>query len=494
MKHRLFCLLACSTLGAAGAAQAAPYHPSGTNLGYGNISHTQGVLGTVTNPASAAALPPGTSFGILSSVGVGYELAGDADEFVDSFETFVDDFDEFDRFLGRIEDGDLDEEADPLRFLIDGVGTAQDVEFAGNRLVQSLGDDAPSLGVTGGVHAPLAPLVVNHDRLGGALSLDVGGTFSGRLAVQAQGGIETGFGDFPLNIGDWSRTAADDGFEATGADGTLWELGDDGSVQKDGNDADDDFDVEIDVFSSIEAAAIKRFSLGYSARAHVHRDGTLYIGGTANYYSAEMARAAGDVLDDDEDDAVERILDDFSDNRQTENDFGVDLGVLWVARNFQAGLTGRNLNEPSFDYPDLDNFDELQATFGDDPRIPESKSYTMERQFTAEAALFTPNRRWMVGISHDLNSVDGPHGPALDNEYQWTTVGVGYSSASYFIPGFRLGYRTNNVGSELSYVTGGLTLFRMLNIDAAVSTDDVEEDGSSVPRSAIVNIGLEFPF
>ncbi|MCC3752023.1 MAG: conjugal transfer protein TraF, partial [Halorhodospira halophila] len=233
---------------------------------------------------------------------------------------------------------------------------------------------------------------------------------------------------------------------------------------------------------------IGRFSLGYSARTYSSRDGELFVGGRGHYYQAEMARAVSEI----DDDALDTLSDDFSDSRSSDDAFGVDLGLLWVARNYQVGLTGKNLNEPSLDYPEIAGYDDLPASVQD--RVSRTKSYTLERQGTVEASLHSPNRRWMLGFSHDLNSVEGPHGAENNNEYQWTAVGVGYASESYLWPGFRLGYRTNNAGSELSYITGGLTLFRVLNIDAAVSTDDVEHDGSSVPRSALVNVGLELGF
>lgn len=485
MKRRVCRLLACSALGAVSAAHAAPFHPPGANLTYGDISHTQGVMGSVANPASAAAYPPGTRFGILSQIGIGYEL-GDLNEFVDAFDTFSEDFEDFERFADRIEDEDFSADVDGIRELSNAVETIVDVERSAEVLVQSVDENA-FLGVTGGIKAPFAPIVFNRDALGGAFTFDAGSSFSGRLAVMATGSIDSGLRDFPFDARPDEWAPDGDDFTITRG-GIEWRLTDDGGLERDDQPIDDIQD-NTEVFSSVEALALTNLSLGYSARTYQNRDGTLYVGGRAHYYRADISRAAGDVKEDG-DDAVDRISDDFSDNRVTENDFGIDLGVLWVARNFQVGLTGRNLNEPSFDYPDLDNFDDLP----EDPRLERSKTYTLERQFTVEGSLHSPNRRWMLGASHDLNSVEGPHGEAFNNEYQWTAVGIGYASPSYFIPGFRLGYRTNNEGSELSYITGGLTLFRMLNIDAAVATDDVEEDGTSVPRSAFVNVGLEFAF
>ncbi|MCG5538397.1 conjugal transfer protein TraF [Halorhodospira sp. 9622] len=476
--------LACTPL------LAAPYHPSGANLAYGEISHTQGVMGSVANPASGAAMPRGFRFG-LGSLGVGYEL-GEIDGFVDDFEDWADDFDrlddvirDFERAEEQFDVSDLDGQADDaLRPLLDAVGEIQAIERRGQSLLDR-GQDDGFLAVTGGVHAPPGPLVANHAILGGALTLDVQGTGSARLGI-AGGRLESGLGGMPLSGWDCSKNAND----ATCGSGD-WEIkydGDDVTIKGPDREVGEVSEDDLALYSDMEAAAIGRFSLGYSARTYSSRDGELFVGGRGHYYQAEMARAVSEI----DDDALDTLSDDFSDSRSSDDAFGVDLGLLWVARNYQVGLTGKNLNEPSLDYPEIVGYDDLPASVQD--RVSRTKSYTLERQGTVEASLHSPNRRWMLGFSHDLNSVEGPHGAENNNEYQWTAVGVGYASESYLWPGFRLGYRTNNAGSELSYITGGLTLFRVLNIDAAVSTDDVEHDGSSVPRSALVNVGLELGF
>jgi len=65
---------------------------------------------------------------------------------------------------------------------------------------------------------------------------------------------------------------------------------------------------------------------------------------------------------------------------------------------------------------------------------------------------------------------------------------------SLIIPGIRAGYRVNQAGSELSYLSGGFTLFSV-NVDVAYSPDKVEDDsGDETSRSIIVNLGLELTF
>jgi hypothetical protein len=57
-----------------------------------------------------------------------------------------------------------------------------------------------------------------------------------------------------------------------------------------------------------------------------------------------------------------------------------------------------------------------------------------------------------------------------------------------------VGYRQNQVGSELDMVSAGLSLFRVLNLDVAAATDKIENDGDDVPRSAMVNLSFELYF
>ena len=58
------------------------------------------------------------------------------------------------------------------------------------------------------------------------------------------------------------------------------------------------------------------------------------------------------------------------------------------------------------------------------------------------------------------------------------------------LPGWRLGYRQNLAGSEIGYITGGVTLFRVLTLDAAMSTETVD----SVPRAFMFNAGVGVRF
>jgi hypothetical protein len=57
----------------------------------------------------------------------------------------------------------------------------------------------------------------------------------------------------------------------------------------------------------------------------------------------------GDITDSEE--LFDAIRDaDFN----TDEGIGIDIGALWVGRNYQLGLQLTNLNEPDFTFPDID--------------------------------------------------------------------------------------------------------------------------------------------
>ncbi len=84
---------------------------------------------------------------------------------------------------------------------------------------------------------------------------------------------------------------------------------------------------------------------------------------------------------------------------------------------------------------------------------------------------------------------------AVGRDFQWATLSGAYATNSWWIPGARVGYRTNLAGSKLSYITGGLTLFKALTLDIAYGLDSTRDNnGKSIPRSAMINLGIQTTF
>lgn len=246
-------------------------------------------------------------------------------------------------------------------------------------------------------------------------------------------------------------------------------------------------DLKTDTAAYIKSATGVQLSLGYSRGLYQNTSGSLLVGGRLNHYSVELGKGLARLQNDDENsDFGDELEDDLDRNTRSSSAFGLDVGAIWAAQNYRFGGTLLNINEPEFDYPVLvgdiaDNFS---------GRIDLNETYTMDRQLQLEGAVFSSNQSWHLSAAYDVNSSHDPVG----DEYQWASISTGYAGEGWLIPGFRVGYRTNTAGSELSYVTGGLTLFRVLNLDAAVSTDTADVDGSEVPRSAMFSASLEMYF
>jgi hypothetical protein len=145
----------------------------------------------------------------------------------------------------------------------------------------------------------------------------------------------------------------------------------------------------------------------------------------------------------------------------------------------------RSINEPNFSFPDL-NIPTLSNK--ELMRLLEADTiYTMERQLKLEASWFLQDRRWSFHLAGDGNAAKDPVG----DEFQWLTASVGYSTRSAWLPGLRLGYRRNLVGTEKTYASLGATLLKYVNIDIASALDTTEIDGQTLPESLIASIGFQ---
>lgn len=148
-----------------------------------------------------------------------------------------------------------------------------------------------------------------------------------------------------------------------------------------------------------------------------------------------------------------------------------------------------NLNKPSFKYNAVD-----LAGYTDPGVISQlsgTTTYEMKPQLQLEGAVFSESQNWVINGGLDANAVKD----AVGRDFQWATLSAAYATNSWWIPGARVGYRSNRAGSKLSYITGGLTLFKALSLDAALSTNKVADNsGKSIPRSAMLNLNVQMTF
>jgi hypothetical protein len=436
----------------------------GQDITYGGASHPRTVQSALHNPASPAASDRrGVWFG-LGGASASYEL-GDVRGF----------------------EGRLNDIADALNQEFQGADVREKVENAQDTLnsVNAFTDELGQRGyanLQGRVQPPMMPL--------GAGLPGLGGQFS--LGVEPMGNARVEFLNDPLCVNGPESEINTIRAATNRFDDLLCE-----------DDLGGEVSLSSDSSAFIKGAAGTVASLGYSSEALFRRDGELILGTRLNRYDLELAKGVHKLANEDRSgesaDIIDGLEDEFDRNTREASATGMDLGVLWKAHRYRLGATIYNVNEPSFAYPAIGN--DCQALDGNaksncnaadelSGQLDNNETHTMEQQIELEAGVFSSDRTWSLTSTYDVSSAPD----VLGNEQQWFSLTGSLSPRGWWIPGLRLGYQANQAGSELGYYTGGLTLFRLINIDAAVSRETVEVDGEEAPRSARVSLGLEVFF
>ena len=435
------------------------YHPAGPNLTYGAVSNNQSIISNVTNPAAGAAVftkeDSQYRFGILSSIGFGYEF-GQVDNL----------YKEIDAAQATLQS------AQPVSYATVCAGIT-DVTLCANAIAASLNTTAfapvnnvlnrfQSDGYVSGFisgHVPLMPLVISHKGLGGSFVLDANFSAIANMTFLSD----------PVALQGSDVLAAVQAYITGGGAGPF-------SITLPDNSTDSTL--------LVKAAAVAELALGYSRPVFNSDAGELMAGLRAKYYKVGLTRAAQRLLATN---GAQNTFDAGKDYVYSSG-FGVDLGALWISKNYRVGGWVDNINKPSFKFNDVDVTGYTDATVI--AELSKSATYEMDSQLHLEGALYTESQNWVINVGLDGNAIKDPVG----SEYQWGTLSAGYATDSWWIPGFRVGYRSNMAGTKLSYLTGGLTLFKSVTLDLAYGLDSVVIDGNKAPRSAMANLGLELSF
>jgi len=457
MKRLVFS--ACLTLVTIQAYSTPIYHPPGPDLTYGPVSNGQTIMSDINNPAAGAATLNKTGgefrFGVFSSLGFGFEY-GDVDNLYDNLDAAANDLSN--SFTGS--------SVAVVQASIDNVNNAlAAVEQGGYGKAFVSG------------HIPLMPLVISSNVLGGSLVFDANVSAVVRVgAIQDPVAFDTTTAQTIIS-GGTSGYAGDVFVDATGGAGS------------------ETFDLNNTSSLLLNAAFIKEAAFGYSTQVfYSNTMGKLFAGVRGKLYQVTLYRDF-ELMENITD--SQQIFDDLdSGNGKVSNAFGVDAGLLWVSNHYRIGATINNINQPSYDYNNIDPV-KLATVTGNpvaDARVvqtlTDTLTYTMEKQVTMEAAIFSANQNWVINASLDTNAIKGPTG----DDYQWATVSMAYATESWMIPGLRAGYRVNKSGSEVKYFTGGITVFKIVNLDVAYGLDKVTVNGDRLPRSLIMNLGMEMTF
>ena len=473
-------LLAANTVVAGGV-----YHPPGSNLTFGDVTHGQRVQSASTNPAAAAAdlarsdRKPTRGTVVSASGGLEYGNLENLFEFYDSVTGGYQPSDPGDGGGGPGQDPDKPDFGIDLGEIWDALDP--DIQEAVNAIAKEVAAQAGILAiiaVEGYGRAWLAgdvPFVLGNEYVGGAWTFGAGwsGTSKAFGLVEAidfdedaaREALEDWFNQLPINrpvqlpVSDEVILAVDPVSNAV-----RFALSNDSSIVT-------------------KASQLAELNIGYSRLAWSHESGRLFLGAKARLYLMRLSRLSvrfGDITNSEE--LFEAITDsDFRDDTRV----GVDVGGLWVADQYQVGAQITNVNEPKFEFPEV-NLDPYrnEDIIG---FLQQDQTYEMDRQLKLEASVFTKNKHWSAHLGLDVD----PATDALGDDYRWLTLSAGYTRDSWWIPSVRFGYRANLVGTEKRYLSAGVTAFKIVNFDVAASLDSVSIDGQDLPQGLMASIGFQ---
>lgn len=235
---------------------------------------------------------------------------------------------------------------------------------------------------------------------------------------------------------------------------------------------------------------VGELGLGYSRPVLNSDTGDLTAGVRAKYYQVKLARDAQQLITSSGAQSTLKASQAYT----SSSSVGLDVGTLWAAKRYRLGAWINNINGPSFKYNTIISAELTAAGYTNGAIINQltvDQTYKMKPQLEMEGAFYSESQNWVLNASLDGNAVQDPVG----RDFQWATLSAAYATNSWWIPGARLGYRTNLAGSKLSYVTGGLTMFKALSLDIAYGLKSTTDNsGNSIPRSAMINLGLQMTF
>jgi hypothetical protein len=459
------------------------YQPPGANLTLGDVTHGMRIQSASSNPAAAAVdvyrADSKSTRGTVLSIAGGLEY-GNVQELFDFYDKLTQAHkpsdpdttppppgqDPGDKPDGGINIGDILDMLDPdLRETVNAIAREVAIQAAILAFVSVEGYGKAWLSAD-------APFLIGKEYLGGAWTFGVGWSGSARAYGLAEA-IEFDTDEALRRLEDWFNTLPIDR-------PTTLPLSDDVIVTPGQNAV---FMI-IDNDSSLltKSTQTTEFNVGYSRPAWTTDAGTLFLGAEAHLYLMQLSRLSvrfGDITDSEE--LFDAIRDaDF----RTDEGIGLDVGALWVGKNYQLGLQLTNLNEPDFTFPDVNlapyrNPNSIQL-------LQRDKVYRKDRQLKVEGSIFSPNRRFSAHIGLDLDPATDP----LGDRFQWATMSAGFQTDSWWFPSARIGIRQNLTGTELGYLSAGFTAFKIVNFDIASALNTVRIDGQELPQGLMFSIGF----
>ena len=246
------------------------------------------------------------------------------------------------------------------------------------------------------------------------------------------------------------------------------------------------FTIDNDSLLLIKATKIAQYSLSYSRQALENDSGQLFWGVKPSFYRVGLTNVSarlGEITDS------EALFDDIKNTDFIyQNGFDVDLGLVWSSSHYQLGASVVNLIEQKYKYPEIDqsSFQSIEIL----EKVDFNKAFTMKRQLKLEAGIFTAQKDLSLHAEIDVNSVEDP----MRDKYQWATLTAGYATDSWWLPSARLGISKNLVGTKLSYLNAGITMFKFINLDVATTLETVTIENKKLMRGLNIRLGVQFEY
>jgi hypothetical protein len=254
-----------------------------------------------------------------------------------------------------------------------------------------------------------------------------------------------------------------------------------------------------------KVAQVNQISLGFShdltrIMPALSPSAKLDAGMRLNAYQAKLYRQLAAFVDADGNGNQIKLSSDRTYQRNA-SAVGLDVGAMWSDDNYQLGASIYNVNNPKLSYPspadDTNAANRAAAqTLAAQGKISLSDSVALKPHLVLEGSLYSANKRWLLQGSMAANETTD----FVGDPQKHATVSLSFNAErfetgwlDYVVPSVRLGYRRNLVGSQLSTLGLGLS-WGVFNVDMNTSTQKVQADGNSVPRSAGVSLSIAEKF
>ena len=473
------------------STQAIPlYQAPGPNLTYGDVTHSQRVAISNNNPASPAATQSrGDDFaetGAMIAIGAGLEY-GNIDNIFDLIDRTSESIEPSDGVTGGSGKGQVDKPGGGVNIdeiLNQIISNNPQIEEALKKIEKKailLGGALALIATDGYGKAFItadAPVTLKTKIYDGTLSFNLNSSAVSKVAALAD---SIDFNPEQMRAGLQAAAQL-----ANNAGATDFQLGGDLTLTVDPSQDKVRLKFQNDSLLVTKAAKVQEFSVGYSHPISSFESGQLFLGVKPKFLRVGLARVGvrfGDLSDSEE------LFDDIRNAEFLyDEELSLDIGAMWVSDHYQLGGALTNINQPTFAFPTIDTSKLVNQEFID--RANKGRVYEMERQLKLEGGIHSIDRKWVVNAALDTNAAADPMG----DDYQWASVSAGYATKSWWVPGARVGVHSNLAGTELTYLSAGVTLFKYVDLDISSALDTVDIDGQTLPRGLNISLGVAASF